>query len=59
MTVAIFSRSSFLQAHMKNRSYHSHRMLIIKLEGAGVQAAGRAWKLDTGHLVAELGSVEA
>jgi len=25
----------------------------------GMQAAGRAWKLATGNLVAELGSVEA
>ena len=33
--------------------------LIMKLEGAGMQAAGRAWKLATGNLVAELGSVEA
>jgi len=31
----------------------------MKLEGAGMQAADRAWKLATGNLVAELGSVEA
>jgi len=63
MTVATFSRSSFLQAHMKNRSYHSHHTSdhetgMCRYAGRQ-QAAGRAWKLATGNLVAELSSVEA
>jgi len=59
MTVAIFPGLLFCKLTWKTGAIIPTIRLIMKLEGAGMQAAGRAWKLATGNLVAELGSVEA
>jgi len=59
MTVAIFPGLLFCKLTWKTGAIIPTIRLIMKLEGAGMQAAGRAWKPATGNLVAELGSVEA
>ena len=51
MTVATFSRSSFLQAHMKNRSYHSHHTSdhetgMCRYAGSRQQAEHGNWPLE-------------